>query len=207
MDETIVPPIQTSLRPPQKRKRFGKIIYILLFFILTGVVIGAGIRLTSFLGKEKESNDITIVTLSPTETLFPTDTPSPSPTEQSKPTSKPTPKSGPTVTPTPKKTTNTTENTTSLDRSALSVAVFNGNNVTGAASKMSTFLKELGYSVSSVGNADTFDYKDVTILIKVGKKDYLPLLKKDLEGTYTIGLTSEDLTASSSADAHIIVGK
>ena len=202
-DAVVVPTLSTSLKS-QKKKRFRMVLYIVLFLILTGVVIGVGIQLTSFLGKEEEEdNGVTIVTLSPTETTFPTDTPSPTPTEQPKPTSKP----SPTVTPTPKKTTNTADSTTGLDRSILSIAVFNGSGETGVGSKMSTFLKELGYTVSSVGNADTYDYTNVTILIKTGKKDYLPLLKKDFEGTYTVGSTSEDLTASSSADAHVIVGK
>lgn len=205
MDGTI-PPISETVKSPRK-KRFGIVVYILLFFILTAVVIGVGIRLTSLLGnKEEEDSDITIVTISPTETLFPTDTPAPLPTETAKPTIKPT--SAPTPTksaPTPTKTSGN-DNTTGLDRSDLSIAIFNGSGETGAASKMSTFLKDLGYTIASTGNADNFDYQKVTIRIKSGKSDYLALLKKDLEASYTVGLTSEDLTATSSADANVIVG-
>ena len=160
--------------------------------------------MTSLLGKEKEEDsDVTVVTLSPTEISFPTDTPSPLPTEAIKPTVKPT------STPTPTKAPilGSKDSTTGLDRSDLNISVLNGSGETGAAGKISTFLKELGYTVSSVGNAETYDYTNVTILIKTSKKDYLPLLKKDIEGTYTVGATSEDLTASSSADAHVIVGK
>lgn len=207
MDESLASSVQTSLRPPQKKKRLGKIIYIALFFILTGAIIAAGIKLTSFLGKSEEKDNVTIVTLSPTETVFPTNTPFPSPTESVKPTAKPTVKSTSTPAPTKAPVLGSKDSTSGLDRSALTIAVFNGNNVTGDAGKMSTFLKGLGYTISSVGNADTYDYTNVTVLIKADKKDYLPLLKKDLEGTYTVGSTSEDLTASSSADAHIIVGK
>lgn len=203
MDGTI-PPISETVRSPRK-KRFGIILYILLFFILTAVVIGVGIRLTSLLGNKEEKDDITIVTLSPTETLLPTDTPMLTPTSIVTPKTKPTVK--PTNTPSPtKKAGSTTDSTTGLNRSDLNVAIFNGSGVAGAGSKMSTFLKDLGYAISSVGNAETFDYQKVTILVKPGKSDYLALLKKDIEGSYTIGSTSADLTATSSADAHVIVG-
>ncbi len=203
-DAVVAPPLSTNLSP-QKKKRFRTVIYIVLFLVLTGVVIGAGIQLTSLLGKNenKEDDDVTVVTLSPTEASFPTDTPSPTPTEPVKPTAKPTS----TPTPTNSPVLGSKDSTSGLDRNDLSIAVLNGSGETGAAGKMSTFLKDLGYAVSSVGNADTYDYTSVTILIKSSKKDYLALLKKDIEGTYTVGSTSEDLTASSSADAHVIVGK
>jgi len=132
---------------------------------------------------------------SPTET--PTDTPTP---EKS-----PTPEA--TKIPTPKPTTNPVDKTTGLDRSQLTVEIQNGSGTAGVAGKASDFLKNLGYQVAKTGNADNFDYKGVTISIKSDFAKYLPLLKSDVSANYTIQTATSDLSASSSADALVIIGK
>lgn len=181
---------------PQERgsKRFALLVLVV---IIVGVVVFFGVR---FIGSRAKKE----VAPTPTPTLVqsvPTETPTPtggSPT--------PTPiKSGPTATPKP--TANPIDPASGLDRSSLSVEVKNGGGVAGVAGKASDFLKNLGYKVVSVGNADNFDYQSIVIEVKSAESSFLPLLKKDLSASYTIGSTSADLSATSSADALVIVGK
>lgn len=175
-------------------KRFLMIIFLVI--ILAAVGYGA----TKFLGTKgtKETKETkTQITPTPTEYQFPTDTPAPSVS--------PTPKASPT--PTAKPTTSPIDKTTGLDRSTLTVEIQNGSGAIGVASKMSDVIKGFGYRVASVGNADNYNYENITISVKSDFSKYLPLLKSDLSKDYTIGTTSSDLSASSSADALIIIGK
>lgn len=182
-------PAQQSPPTRKSRKRF----YVLLAVIVLALIIFFG--RSAFLGSQKQAP-----TPTPTpEFQFPTDTPVP--TEATSPT--------PDVTeaPTPKPTSNPVDKATGLDRSDLSVEVQNGSGTVGAASKASEVLKSFGYHVVSTGNAGSFDYTATVIQVKSGKSSYLTFLKKDLSTSYTIGATTSDLSASSSADALVIVGK
>lgn len=181
-------------KAPKKSKRF---LFLIVAIVIILIIIFAGNKLLG--SKNKKEN--TKITPTPTEFQIPTDTPEPSLSEE--PTS--TPK--PTSSPTPKPTSNPIDKTTGLDRSKLSVEVQNGSGEAGVAAKGSGILKDLGYNVTSTGNADNFDYSSVTIKVKSSESDYLSLLKKDLSANYTVGATSSDLSASSSADALVIIGK
>lgn len=173
-------------------KRRNPLLLIVLLLIVLAVLF-FGVK--QF--KNLQSTSKPEITPTPTQEVTPTDTPTP---EES-----PTPE--PTKTPTPKPTANPVDKATGLDRSELSVAVQNGSGEKGAASQVADVLKNLGYHVLSIGNADTFDFEKLTIQVKSGKSAYLPLLKKDLSASYTIGSSSAELSASSSADAVVIVGK
>lgn len=94
-----------------------------------------------------------------------------------------------------------------IDRSKLTITVENGSGVEGAAGKASTFLEDLGYKASTTANADNYDYEGVTIKVKAAAKDYLETLKKDLAEEYTITSATADLSAGSSTDAVVIIGK
>lgn len=94
-----------------------------------------------------------------------------------------------------------------LNRSKLSITVANGSGIEGTAGKAATILKDLGYNVTSTGNADNFDYQGVTIKAKKESSKFLDLLKKDLSKEYTVSLTSSDLSPDSSTDALVIIGK
>lgn len=124
-----------------------------------------------------------------------------------KSTPKPTPTPSLKATPTPSPSETPTPTPASLNRSDLTVAVENGSGESGVAGKAKDFLKNLGYDVVSTDNADNFNYKDVTVKVKVDEKKYLPLLIKDLSAQYTIGGSSSDLDSSSSAQALVIIGK
>lgn len=197
-EEATIPSFQKSApdsfqMQPQERgsKRFALLVVVV---IILGVVVFSGVR---FIGSRTKKE----VAPTPTPTLVqsvPTDAPTPT-------GGSPTPKSSPTLTPKP--TANPVDPASGLDRSSLSVEVKNGGGVAGAAGKASDFLKNLGYKVVSVGNADNFDYQSIVIEVKSAESSFLSLLKKDLATDYTIGSTSADLSATSSADALVIVGK
>jgi hypothetical protein len=139
-------------------------------------------------------------------------TPSPTPTPSVAlitPTETPTPTVNPSLTPTPvvSPTINPIDKTSGLDRSKLSVTVQNGSGAAGVAAKGVTVLKNLGYDVLGSGNADNFNYANITIQVKSGKSDFLSLLKKDLGFSYTIQAATSDLPDSFSSDALVIIGK
>lgn len=128
--------------------------------------------------------------------------PEPTPTPIVEETPEPTLEEEPTPEP-----TSSIDSATGLDRAELNVTVQNGSGEAGVAKKAGDLLKDLGYNVVSTGNADNYEYTDVTVRVKSTEKKYLPLLIKDLSGTYTIGASSSDLSASESAEAVVIVGK
>lgn len=113
----------------------------------------------------------------------------------SKPTPTPTPV--PTPIPTPAAAT----------RSDITVQVLNGGGTAGSAGKAKAFLEKKGYMVADVGNTDEYTYKKTEIHVKAGKEAYLAFLKEDLADDYTIGTSSADLSADSSYDAQVIIGK
>lgn len=183
-------------RQNESNKSPRRFIFLVLFLLL---FVAAIFGVTRFMGLGEDNEKKAEPTSSPTEIPFPTDVPTPSPKES------PTPQVS--KTPTPKPTANPIDKATGLDRSSLSVEVLNGSGKAGVASLASDLLKGLGYKVTSVGNADNFDYENTEIQVASSKSTYLDLLKKDLGNTYTIGTASGTLTASTSADAVVIVGK
>ncbi|MBI2443299.1 MAG: LytR C-terminal domain-containing protein [Candidatus Levybacteria bacterium] len=193
------PRVVTQQSQPRRSKT---LLMLALFLVLLGGLLFIGSR---FLGVNEEDKDGESAKVAPTAIIQPSDTPMPS--EEPSPTAKkeasPT-KANPTAA--EKQTTSSVDSATGLDRAGLTVDILNGSGVSGAASKMSSFLKDLGYSIGSTGNADNFDYTNVTIQVKSGMSKYLPLLKKDIGSSYTVGDTNTAL-ASGSADAVIIIGK
>lgn len=114
----------------------------------------------------------------------------------------------PTIIPTSQKNEESSaKNEEKFDKSDLSVIIQNGSGEIGAASKVSEVIKEFGYHVIAVENADKFSYDDITLLVQEKYQKYLSLLKKDLETVYTISSFSATLDASASADAIVIVGR
>lgn len=174
---------------PPKKRNWKKLLLLIAFLLFLGGIGYFGAN--AFFGGSSEEEIKTSIT----------------PTEEPSPTEEVTPTPEVSKTPTPKPTANPIDKTTGLDRSELAVQVQNGSGQVGVASKTSDFLKSLGYRVVSVGNASNFEYEDVTISVKAEVSKYLSLLKSDLSSQYTVGSTSATLSASSSADALVIVGK
>lgn len=180
----------STFTSPTQNRRSGKnkkILLLVALIVVLGLVAFGISRLIGNKGVDSTSN-----ATSPTPTTTPTTTPTPAETSGT-----PTPTTK--LTPTPTKTAVVTKN--------LTLQVLNGAGIAGAGKKAADFLTGLGYNVVSTGNADNFDYQQTEIQIKSGKASLLATLKKDLSANYTVGATSTDLSASSSADAVVIVGK
>lgn len=182
---------------------------IITIIILAGLAFG-GYKLftasTSF-DEEEEEEFVLEPTLPPTQTPTPTSTISATLTPSSRRVSPTKAVSTPTPSTSPKPTQNPMDKTTGLDRSKLTVEVLNGSGIAGSAKKAADLLTELGYSISSTGNADSYEYENTVIEVKSTKSDYLSLLKKDLSGSYTVGSSSASLSTTTNADARVIVGK
>ena len=177
---------------PKTRRPLPKKTVVLIIFIVLVVLSVIFVKVTS---KQTTQSTETISTSpSPIESNVPS-----TPEVSSSPTESPTP--------TPKPSVNPVDKASGLDRSKLNVVIQNGSGETGVATKGSDYLKGLGYNVSSTGNADNYNYTNVSIQVKSTKSDYLSLLKKDLGFNYTIGSTSADLSTSLSEDALVIIGK
>lgn len=101
----------------------------------------------------------------------------------------------------------TKDKSTNLDRSKLSVSVLNGSGEKGAAKQVSSYLEGLGYKISTVGNADAFTYRNLTVLVKKNMSAYASLLKKDLQANPAFASVSASVSDEISGDAEVIVGK
>jgi hypothetical protein len=196
MEETPLEAIPTFT--PQRRQSNRKPAYLILAII---------ILILLFLGYRAVSSSNSSVAPTPTPapnavTTTPTDTPTPTPAPNAVTAT-------PTVTPTvtPKPSVNPIDKESGLDRSQLSVTVQNGSGTAGVAAKGVTVLKDLGYDVVGSGNADNFNFSNVTVQVKSAKSDFLNLLKKDLGFNYTIQAATSDLPDSFSSDALVIIGK
>ena len=171
--------------------------FVIIFAIVVLLLIIFGI--SKFIGGSNNSE--VEPTPAPTEIVFPTEEPSPTLEAETTPTEEPT------KSPTPKPTVNAVDKSSGLDRSKLSVQILNGSGTAGASKKASDLLEGLGYNVIQIGNADNFDYEKTVIQVKSASSSYLPLLQKDLSGTYAIGSTSANLASSNQSSAVVIVGK
>lgn len=63
---------------------------------------------------------------------------------------------------------NSSESVPVMDRSRIRVEVRNGSGTSGAAGRVTTFLRDEGFDVVDYGNADRFDYERTQIIDRVG---------------------------------------
>src|SRR5438552_2737080 len=167
-----------------KKKKGGLTALIAIVVI---ILIGGFLLYRSSQSKKQEAKKIVIATPSPTKEVTPTQEATPSPE----------------LSPTKAKTS--AKVTSAKD---LSIEVLNGSGEEGVASKVRDFLANKGYKNLDVGNADNFNYQDITVRIKEDKKQFLSELENDLKSSYTISTNSGTiLSASSAVDASVIVGK
>lgn len=100
----------------------------------------------------------------------------------------------------------TPEPTKAVDLTKYEIEIQNGSGVSGEASRQEDNLKEEGFVISSIGNADNSDYTDTIIKAKAEvEKGFLDKLKNVLENTFTVGET-EVLPDDSSAPVVVILG-
>ncbi len=93
-----------------------------------------------------------------------------------------------------------------LEKADLKIKILNGRGVAGTAADAKEFLTNLGWQVTEVDNASSFDFEKTQIQIKESKLKFLNLLTKDLENDYTI-IEGEKLSETESFDALITIGK
>lgn len=188
------PPFQTYSRSSNSTPRPpGKSLYVVLLILLI-IVIAIGVA--QFLSIR--SKEIAESTPAPIEFIEPPEEPLPSAQEENQEATDTTP--SPTT-----KEAQDTKVVSDLKRADFSIEILNGSGTAGAASKLASLLKKLGYSIASTGNADTYDYTKTEISVTASNKNLLELLKKDLEDSYTIGKTTT--TYKGTADAQIIIGE
>lgn len=183
-------------KPPASAKKRA-FIYVFLFVVLIGLTIVAGNYFLS--GKKAKSK----VAPTPTPTItvmIPTATPTASPSGKPKSTPTPSPKASPTS------KVSTAVSPIEGASKTLTIQVLNGSGTKGEAGKVASLLKAAGYSISSTGNADTFDYQKTVIQIKKSKASFATQLKKDLSVSYIVDPTVQTLAESTEADAIVIVG-
>ncbi len=112
-----------------------------------------------------------------------------------------TPTPGPTFTPAPTETPKKT-----LDRSEWSLEVLNGSGATGLAKKIADKVKDLGYPLVKVGNADKDSYPKTQILVKKDLIEKVNLVIADLKDILKIASFGGELK-DSTASARVIIGK
>lgn len=189
---------QDPFKPPSRSS--NRFFIIVAFLIIIAISSFGGYKFLS--SKEEIKNEVSPTPL-PTEFFTSTETPTPTPTEKEPAPTNETKKPSPAPTKAPVKKTLGSSTT---DKSSLTVEVLNGSGEVGAASKVSAILKELGYNVVSIGNADSFDYIDTVIGVSEERKSFLDILKKDVSQSYTVSSTGT-ASPSASSDAVVIVGK
>lgn len=107
----------------------------------------------------------------------------------------PSPTTAPTEQPTP--------TAAEVDKKEYEIKVLNGSGTAGLAAKAKESLEASGFSVSSVGNADTKDYSKTIIQSKKSvKKEFIAALEEELGKTYKLG---ENATQQDSEKDEIIV--
>lgn len=96
--------------------------------------------------------------------------------------------------------------TPQLIRSDWSFEVLNGSGVTGLAKKIADQLKEMGYQVIKIGNADKNDYPKTLISVREDLVDKIDLVIADLKDVIKIASVAGNLEEGT-VSARIILGK
>lgn len=103
--------------------------------------------------------------------------------------------------PSPEATTSAT-----IDKSLAKIRILNGGGKAGAASEAKDFLEARDWEVSTLGNADSYDFSQTIVRIKAKFAALGKALISDLSTKYSVAQTTEELEATSSADIEVIIG-
>jgi len=175
--------------PTPKKSRTGLILLIIVLLALAG---GAYYYFST---QSKKTQKQVAITPTAEPTAQPTDTPTATPSGAIKPTVTTA------VTPTTRPTTGEVKKATELN-----LQVLNGSGTVGVAGEVRDYLAGKGYKNIDTGNADNFDYKNLTIKIKTSRQEFLTEIQTALKEKYTIS-DSATLSTSSPYDVVVIVGK
>jgi cytoskeletal protein RodZ len=180
---------------PSKKRISKRVALFGIFFVIILLLLGSvAYFVTSSKGESEENTTNITLPDEPESEIIQEETPTPEETEA--PT--------PSITKSPTKSATKDEDTPASEGS---VAVQNGSGESGVAAAAADIIKNAGFSIATTGNADNFDYTDVTIRVKSSKKSILSSLEDALSAKYTVGDTSTDLPESTNYDALVIIGK
>ena len=171
------PPVQPAPIYQESSDKNAKWLWLLIFLIIIGALVFAFFR-----------------GIGPFAAISPfvskaSPTPSPSPFVESSPIVESSPSSSPT-----------------LDKTSVKVRVLNGSGTTGKAASVKDLLETDGWKVSSIGNADSSDFKTTEVRVKDSAKSFEDAIIKDLSSKYSAGPSKDSLQSTDSADIEVIVG-
>ncbi len=110
-----------------------------------------------------------------------------------------------TLSPTPK-IVQPTPTIEEIDLSKYEIKILNGSEVEGEAGRQKTNLENEGFTISSIGNAETSDYTSTIIQAKKDvETEFLDKLKTIFETSFASSKI-EDLSEDSAADVIVILG-
>ena len=92
-------------------------------------------------------------------------------------------------------------------RDMVRVEVLNGNGINGTASRVADYLRNQGFEVVAVGNADRFDYPATTVIPRRGRTASAERVATVLGGRVQNGGLRMPGTRSADADVIVIVGR
>lgn len=96
--------------------------------------------------------------------------------------------------------------TITVDLSKYEIQILNGSEVDGEAGRQKANLEAEGFTISSVGNADSSDYTKTIIQAKADvDKGFLDKLKSVLEESFVVG-DNEELSEDEDPDVIVIIG-
>lgn len=178
------------------RRKFSKRVVLFGIFAVFGVLLIAGLIFFVTKDNSSETENVTESIELPNKSKPDiSEVPSPAPDESTTPIPSPT-----------KAPTKAKEKEVSNEE-GIKIAVQNGSGESGVAASAAAVLRKAGYNIISTGNADNFEYTNITIKIKSSQKSFLTSIQKALESDYTVGETSSDLSEGQDYDALVIVGK
>lgn len=101
--------------------------------------------------------------------------------------------------------TNSSASTTTVDKTAITLKVLNGNGVAGSADEVTALLKAAGFSPAKSGNARKFTYPESIVYYKTGEKEAANLVKAALPDLSTTLTNSDSIVGT--YDVIVVVGK
>ena len=93
-----------------------------------------------------------------------------------------------------------------VDKSLVKIRILNGGGKAGAASEAKDFLEAKDWVVSTLGNADSYDFSQTIVRVKAKFASLGAALIEDLSSKYSVQPTTEDLEATATADLEVIIG-
>lgn len=98
------------------------------------------------------------------------------------------------------------EATLRVDKAAVELDVLNGNGTKGESAGIANILKQAGWNVVNVTNADNFNYAQTQVRFKAGFEDAGKLVAREIATSYPAVL-QQVLGADSKADVVVVLGK